>query len=63
MANDQILESLQKIIRDEIKVVSLHVTAGGCKDIEEYRAAIGKIDGMMFIESELLDLDERLTHS
>jgi hypothetical protein len=37
-----------------------HVSAGGCRNMEEYSKACGVIEGLALAERELLDLNKQI---
>jgi hypothetical protein len=60
-AGNQTLELLREKIRSEMNDIADHMAGGGCNNIDEYRFSTGKINGLDWVERELLDLDERLS--
>jgi|TARA_R100000900_G_scaffold113226_1_gene88307 hypothetical protein len=54
------LEILNKKIRIIMNETADHVSAGGCRNMEEYSKACGVIEGLALAERELLDLNKQI---
>ena len=54
------LEILNKKIRIIMNETADHVSAGGCRNMEEYSKACGVIGGLALAERELLDLNKQI---
>ena len=60
LQNDHILTRLQKYIREQMNEAADHLAAGGGASMEEYNRMVGRIEGMAYIEREMIDLTKRL---
>ena len=49
---------LKKKIREHMNETADHISADGCKTIEEYKKCCGIIEGLALAERELLDMVE-----
>ena len=58
--SDNVLALLRKKIDDEVSALSNHLASGAAKDMEEYRRMCGKIEGLGWVYSEILELEKRL---
>jgi hypothetical protein len=59
MAED-VLSLLRKKIAGQSDLLSSHLSKGSAKDIEEYRMICGKLEGLAWIEREIVDLENKL---
>tara|TARA_R110002020_G_scaffold279806_1_gene495605 strand:- start:2569 stop:2760 length:192 start_codon:yes stop_codon:yes gene_type:complete len=58
MSDGDLLILLQKKIREHMNDTADHLSADGCKNIEEYKKCCGIIEGLALAERELLDMVE-----
>ena len=49
-------EELRKRIREDMNNLADHAATGGCKNFDEYRYCVGKVEGLAMAERHLLDL-------
>ena len=57
--NDTIYSPIKAKVREYMNALAAHMACGGCKSIEEYREAVGKVDALAQVERDILDLEER----
>ena len=57
---DNVLLTLQEIIRQHLNEQADHIATGACKDYAEYTHNPGIIKGLAIAERELLDLNNKL---
>jgi len=55
---ENIVDALQKKIRERMNEHADHMSTGNCKDFEEYRYLTGIISGLALVERDILDLLE-----
>jgi hypothetical protein len=60
---DSVWGTLKKKIRSEMNEIADHMATGSCKSFEEYRQMVGMIEGLAWVEREILDLEEKLNQS
>jgi|TARA_R110000751_G_scaffold55990_2_gene119862 hypothetical protein len=58
MNESDILTRLQKKLREVMNDTADHISADGCKTLEEYKKCCGIIEGLALAERELLDMVE-----
>ena len=58
MNESDILTRLQKKLREAMNDTADHISADGCKTLEEYKKCCGIIEGLALAERELLDMVE-----
>jgi len=56
---DNILVTLQDLIREDMNVLADHMSVGGCASWDEYNVCVGKVQGLASSERHLLDLVEK----
>ncbi len=59
-ASDQTLERLNRLIEQRISDSGNDIMGGSCKTFEEYRNRVGFMDGLLWVQRELLELSERI---
>ncbi len=57
-STENIVEAIQKKIREHMNEHADHLSGGGCKSFEEYRYLTGVISGLALVERDILDLLE-----
>lgn len=57
---EDVLSLLRKKITTQSDILSDHLSKGSAKDIEEYRTICGKLEGLAWIEREIVDLENKL---
>tara|TARA_R110000787_G_scaffold129363_3_gene241202 strand:+ start:673 stop:867 length:195 start_codon:yes stop_codon:yes gene_type:complete len=58
--NDGTLSLLKNKIREHMNGLADHLAIGGAQSMEEYRKICGTIEGLAWMEREILELDEKL---
>ena len=53
------LDVLRKKIRERMNDIADAIAAGSCKDMEDYRRMCGIIEGLAYVERDILDLREQ----
>lgn len=59
---DSVLGLLRKKIRHEMNELADAMAIGSCVNIEEYRQMVGKVEGLAWLEREIIDLEERMNN-
>jgi hypothetical protein len=54
---------MKKVIRDEMNVLADAMATGQCHNMEEYRQMVGKVEGLAWVERELIDLEEKIVNA
>ena len=62
MAED-VLSLLKKKIRTQMNELADHLAIGSAKNIEEYRKICGTIEGLAWVEREVIDIETKLRES
>jgi len=57
-SKENLIDALQKKLRERMNEHADHLSGGGCKSFEEYRYLTGVISGLALAERDLLDLLE-----
>ena len=57
---EDVLSLLRKRIAAQSDLLSEHLSKGSAKDIEEYRTICGKLEGLAWLEREIVDLESKL---
>lgn len=57
---ETVLSILKKKIRTQAGELSDHLAIGSAKDMEEYRRLCGTIEGLAWVEREIVDLETKL---
>jgi hypothetical protein len=57
------LTYLRSAIRSQMNEIADAMAVGSCSSIEQYRQMVGMIEGLSWVEREILDLEERLKES
>jgi len=57
---DSILGVLRKKIRHEMNELADAMSIGSCANIEQYRQMVGKVEGLAWLEREIIDLEEKM---
>ncbi len=57
--NEDVLSLLKKKIRDHMNELADHLAVGSAQDIEEYRKVCGTIEGLAWVEREVIDIEDR----
>ena len=60
---ESVLLLLKKKIRNEMNELADHLTIGGAKNMEEYRKVCGIIEGLVWVEREVIDIETKLRES
>jgi hypothetical protein len=60
---ESVLSLLKKKIRNEMNELADHLTIGGAKNMEEYRKICGTIEGLAWVEREVIDIETKLRES
>lgn len=58
-SNDNVLDALKKVLREQMNDMADHIATGGCNDFPEYKRCCGIIEGLAKAERELLDLSKQ----
>mgnify|MGYP003115978502 FL=1 len=59
MRNETIYTPILKKIKEEKEAVTLHMSSGRPKNYEEYQRLVGRIEGLNFLEDEILGLEKK----
>ena len=59
MRNETIYTSILKKIKEEKEAVTIHMANGRPKNFEEYQRLVGRIEGLNFLEDEILGLEKK----
>lgn len=54
------LDVIRKGIRDRMNDIADSIASGACKDIEDYRRMCGVIEGLAYVERDILDLKAQM---
>jgi|TARA_R110000787_G_scaffold181575_2_gene293633 hypothetical protein len=57
---EDVLSLLRKRISAQSNLLSGHLSTGSAKDMEEYRTICGKLEGLAWLEREIVDLESKL---
>ena len=57
---EDVLSLLRKRISAQSDLLSEHLSKGSAKDMEEYRTICGKLEGLAWLEREIMDLESKL---
>ena len=60
---EDVLSLLQKKIRIQMNELADHLAMGSAKDMEEYRKVCGTIEGLAWVEREVIDIETKLRES
>ena len=61
--NDGTLSLLKNKIRDQMNELADHLAIGGAQSMEEYRKICGTIEGLAWVEREVIDIETKLRES
>ena len=59
MRNETLYTPILKKIREEKEAVTIHMANGRPKNFEEYQRLVGRIEGLNFLEDEILSLEKK----
>ena len=59
MRNETIYTPILKKIKEEKEAVTIHMANGRPKYFEEYQRLVGRIEGLNFLEDEILGLEKK----
>jgi len=59
MRNETIYTPILKKIKEEKEAVAIHMANGRPKNFEEYQRLVGRIEGLNFLEDEILGLEKK----
>ena len=59
MRNETIYTPILKKIKEEKEAVTIHKANGRPKNFEEYQRLVGRIEGLNFLEDEILGLEKK----
>ena len=59
MRNETIYTPILKKIKEEKEAVIIHMANGRPKNFEEYQRLVGRIEGLNFLEDEILGLEKK----
>jgi hypothetical protein len=54
------LTYLKSSIRNQMNEIADAMAVGTCTSIEQYRQMVGMIEGLAWVEREIIDLEEKL---
>ena len=54
------LTYLKSSIRNQMNEIADAMAVGTCTSIEQYRQMVGMIEGLAWVEREILDIEEKL---
>lgn len=54
------LTYLKSSIRNQMNQIADAMAVGTCTSIEQYRQMVGMIEGLAWVEREILDIEEKL---
>ena len=57
---DRVLSALWGRIDEMESSASSHLTSGGCKNMEDYKASIGRLEAYRFAKEAIEDMDRLL---
>ena len=57
---DSVLGVLRKKIRHEMNELAAAMSVGSCANMEQYRQMVGKVEGLAWLEREIIDLEEKM---
>lgn len=60
MNDADLISRLKKKIREHMNDTADHMSADGCRTIEEYKKCCGIVEGLALAERELLDLNKQI---
>jgi len=60
---EAVLSLLKKKIRIQMNELADHLAMGSAKDMEEYRKVCGTIEGLAWVEREVIDIETKLRES
>ena len=60
---EDVLSLLKKKIRIQMNELADHLAIGSAKNIEEYRKICGIIEGLAWVEREVIDIETKLRES
>ena len=60
---ESILSLFKKKIRIQMNELADHLAMGSAKDMEEYRRVCGTIEGLAWVEREVIDIETKLRES
>jgi hypothetical protein len=60
---EDVLSLLKKKIRIQMNELADHLAMGSAKDMEEYRKVCGTIEGLAWVEREVIDIETKLRES
>ena len=58
--NDDVLSLLKKKLRGQMNEIADSVSLGSAKNMEDYRKMCGIIEGLVWAEREVIDIEDRL---
>lgn len=58
-----VLELLLDRVREEMAKVTNALAGGSCKDFMEYKRLVGMLEGLQYVEQQIVDLNRRLDES
>jgi|TARA_B100001939_G_scaffold291085_1_gene262790 hypothetical protein len=59
MRNETLYTPILKKIREEKEAVTIHMANGRPKNFEEYQRLVGRLEGLQFIEDEVLGIEKK----
>jgi|TARA_R110001606_G_scaffold45692_2_gene118266 hypothetical protein len=55
----ELIQQILHIVREQREDVHVKITSGNCKDWESYRACIGQLQSLSYVEQEIIALVSR----
>ena len=53
---------MKKKLREQMNEIADAMALGSCQSFDQYKHMVGQIEGLAWVERELIDLEERMTN-
>jgi hypothetical protein len=60
--NETVFSYMKKKLREQMNEIADAMALGSCQSFDQYKHMVGQIEGLAWVERELIDLEERMTN-